>query len=73
MKRIIPFSKFFLPAALFSFGLIVTGIAFFIVKGGFNLGIDFKAGLIQEVQIAPTAFRLTYSGDNNATVSFTRT
>ncbi|MDR1363733.1 MAG: protein translocase subunit SecF [Spirochaetaceae bacterium] len=72
MKRIIPFSKFFLPAAIFSLLIVIAGVAVYIAKGGFNLGIDFKAGLIQEVQLAPTAFSVTYSGNNNATVSFTR-
>jgi preprotein translocase subunit SecF len=72
MKRIIPFSKFFLPATIFSLILIMSGIVVFILKGGFNLGIDFKAGLIQEVQFAPAAFKIIYNGDNNATVSFTR-
>jgi preprotein translocase subunit SecF len=36
------------------------------------MGVDFQAGLIQEVQFAPPAFRLTYSGQGNATVSFDR-
>ncbi|MDR2097605.1 MAG: protein translocase subunit SecF [Spirochaetaceae bacterium] len=73
MKRIIQFSRFFLPSAIFSLLLIASGIVAYIVKGGFNLGIDFKAGLIQEVQIAPTAFSITYGGKGNATISFTRT
>jgi preprotein translocase subunit SecF len=72
MKRIITFSRFFLPALIFSLILIVSGIVVYISKGGFNLGIDFKAGLIQEVQFAPPAFTVTYSGKGNATVSFTR-
>ncbi|MDR2659780.1 MAG: protein translocase subunit SecF [Spirochaetaceae bacterium] len=72
MKRIIPFSKYFLAAAIFSLILVGTGVVIYIVKGGFNLGIDFKAGLIQEIQIAPTAFNIAYNGENNATVSFTR-
>jgi preprotein translocase subunit SecF len=72
MKRIIPFSRFFLPALIFSLVLIVSGIVVYIIKGGFNLGIDFKAGLIQEVQFAPTAFTVSYNGKGNATISFTR-
>ncbi|MDR3171757.1 MAG: protein translocase subunit SecF [Treponema sp.] len=72
MKRIITFSKYFLPAAIFSSGLIILGLIGYGVKGGFNLGVDFQAGLIQEVQFAPTAFRLTYSGRGNASISFDR-
>ncbi|GHV64455.1 protein-export membrane protein SecF [Spirochaetia bacterium] len=73
MKRIIPFSRYFLPAAILSTVLAVTGIVGYVVKGGFNLGVDFQAGLIQEVQFAPTAFSLTWTGRGNATVSFDRT
>jgi preprotein translocase subunit SecF len=69
---IIKFSKAFVPAAIFSVLLIIFGIVGYIVKGGFNLGVDFKAGQIQEVQFAPTAFSLSYSGKGNAVVSFSR-
>ncbi|MDR0624460.1 MAG: protein translocase subunit SecF [Treponema sp.] len=72
MKKILRFSKFFLPAAVISVILAVAGIVGYIVKGGFNLGVDFQAGLIQEVRFAPTAFSLTWSGRGNASVSFDR-
>ncbi|MDR0584480.1 MAG: protein translocase subunit SecF [Treponema sp.] len=72
MKRIIRFSRFFLPAAVISVLIAVTGISGYIAKGGFNLGIDFRAGLIQELQFAPTAFSLTWSGRGNARLSFDR-
>jgi len=71
MKRIIPFSKYFIPTAIFSFILAVLGGVGYL-KMGFNLGVDFQAGLIQEIQFAPTAFRLTYNGPGNATISFGR-
>ncbi|MDR0644570.1 MAG: protein translocase subunit SecF [Treponema sp.] len=70
--RIIKFSKAFLPSALFSATLIIIGVVGYFVMGGFNMGVDFQAGLIQEVQFAPPAFRLTYAGQGNATVSFDR-
>ena len=70
--KIIRFSKLFSPAAVFSLVLIVIGIAGFFFMGGFNLGVDFQAGLIQEVQFAPPAFSLTLSGRGNASVSFDR-
>jgi preprotein translocase subunit SecF len=72
MKKVLRFSKFFFPAAVISAVLAVAGIAGYIVKGGFNLGVDFQAGLIQEVRFAPTAFGLTWSGRGNASVSFDR-
>ncbi|MDR2435686.1 MAG: protein translocase subunit SecF [Treponema sp.] len=72
MKKIIHFSRFFLPAAVVSVIIAVTGIAGYIAMGGFNLGIDFRAGLIQELQFAPTAFSLTWSGMGNAAFSFDR-
>jgi preprotein translocase subunit SecF len=72
MKGIIHFSKFFVPAAVLSALLIIAGIIGYISKGGFNLGVDFQAGLIQEVQFAPSAFSLSYSGRGNASVSMDR-
>ena len=71
MKKTVNFNKFFLPAAVFSAVLVVFGIAGYISKG-FTLGVDFKAGLIQEVQIAPTAFSLRWSGTSSAILSFDR-
>ena len=56
MKRIVRFSKGFLPAAIISTLLVLGGAAGYIINRGFNLGIDFKAGLLQEVQFAPGAF-----------------
>ncbi|MDR0684671.1 MAG: protein translocase subunit SecF [Spirochaetaceae bacterium] len=72
MKRVIKFSGFFLPAMVLSLLLVGGGIAAYIVMDGFNLGIDFKAGQIQELRIAPRAFSITYSGKGNAMFSFTR-
>ncbi|MDR3337562.1 MAG: protein translocase subunit SecF [Treponema sp.] len=72
MKRIVRFSRLFIPAVILSILLIVTGIVGYFVKGGFNLGVDFQAGLIQEVQFAPQAFSLTYNGAGNASISFDR-
>jgi preprotein translocase subunit SecF len=71
MKRIIRFSKLFLPAAIFSVLLTFSGVVSYFLMH-FNLGVDFQGGLIQEVQFAPTAFSLTWSGAGNATVSFDR-
>jgi len=72
MKKIIRFSKLFFPAMIFSITLTSAGVISYFVKGGFNLGVDFQAGLIQEVQFAPTAFSLTWLGRGNATIAFDR-
>ncbi|MDR3138984.1 MAG: protein translocase subunit SecF [Treponema sp.] len=77
MKSVISFSKFFFPAAVISIILILAGIVGFIFyeqrgEGGFNLGVDFQAGFIQEIQFAPTALSLSYSGPGNVSVSFDR-
>ena len=71
MKRIIPFSRYFLPAAIFSLILAVFGLVGYFSMG-FNMGVDFQAGLLQEIQFVPTAFRLTYNGPGNASVSLSR-
>ncbi|MDR2020865.1 MAG: protein translocase subunit SecF [Treponema sp.] len=70
--RIIPFSKYFLPAVVLSVLLIAAGLAGYLIFGGFNLGIDFQAGLIQEVQFAPTAFTVSYGGLGNASINLDR-
>ncbi|MCL2043970.1 MAG: protein translocase subunit SecF [Treponema sp.] len=72
MRRIIRFSKLFTFTAVFSTLIVIIGIAGFFVMSGFNLGVDFQAGLIQEIQFAPTAFSLTWSGRGNASISFDR-
>ncbi|MDR1469468.1 MAG: protein translocase subunit SecF [Spirochaetaceae bacterium] len=69
--KIIRFTKGFVPAIVVSGVIILIGIVSFI-KDGFNFGVDFRAGLIQEVQFAPPAFSLAYTGYNNATISMTR-
>lgn len=73
MRRIISFSHFFIPAAVFSLALIISGLAGYVFKGGFNMGIDFRAGLIQEVQLAPRGFSLSYDGPGNAMISLNNT
>jgi preprotein translocase subunit SecF len=64
MKRIIRFSKFFLPAAVLSLVLIVLGLIGFFAKG-FNLGVDFQAGVNQTVQLAIPVGEVSYSGKGN--------
>ena len=73
MKRIVPFSRYFIFTAIFSLSIIISGIAGYALHGGFNMGIDFRAGLIQEVQLAPRAFSLGYDGPGNAVISLNNT
>ena len=73
MKRVIHFSHFFIPTLVISATLIVSGIIGYGINDGFNMGIDFRAGLIQEVQLVPRAFSLSYDGPGNATVSLNNT
>jgi preprotein translocase subunit SecF len=69
--KIIRFSRGFVPAAILSVLLILAGIISYAIRG-FNLGVDFQAGLIQEVQFAPTALSLTYNGRGNASIAMDR-
>jgi len=66
MKKTLRFSKFFLPAAIISAILVILSISGYFINKGFALGVDFQAGLIQEVKIAPTAFSLRWNGISNA-------
>jgi preprotein translocase subunit SecF len=52
MKRILRFSRFFLPAMVLFLIIVVAGISGYAIRG-LNLGVDFQAGFIQEVQFAP--------------------
>jgi len=72
MKKIIRFSKFFIPAAIISCLLAAFGVTGYVINNGFALGVDFQAGLIQEVQVAPTAFTLRWNGTTSAVIQFDR-
>lgn len=69
-KKVIHFSKGFVPCVILSVLLILSGI-FALITKGLNLGIEFKAGLIEDIRIAPTALELTYSGPANVSVQVT--
>ena len=73
MKTVIRFSRGFLPAAILSILIMISGVVGFIVFGGINLGVDFQAGLLQEIQFAPQASRLTYNGPGTASIYLSRT
>jgi preprotein translocase subunit SecF len=64
MKRVIQFTKLRYLMIL-SLLLIVAGIAGTIMQGGFDLGIDFNAGINQRIQIAPVAMKVVYTGEDD--------
>jgi preprotein translocase subunit SecF len=66
MTRVIKFTKIRLFMFALSLVLIVGGITGTIVRGGFDLGIDFQAGLNLRVQIAPPAMSFNYTGPGDA-------
>lgn len=70
MTRVLQFSKFFKPAAVLAVILTILGVVGYVHNDGFNLGIDFQAGLLQEVVFAPTAFNVTWHGEGNAQFDF---
>lgn len=51
MKKVIEFTKLRLVMLLVSLAVIAGGIAGTVGQGGFNLGIDFQAGLSQRVTV----------------------
>ena len=70
MKRVIQFSRGYKAAAIASAALIALGLAGFFAKG-FNLGVDFQAGINQTVQLAYPALEVTYAGKGNAVLTLT--
>jgi preprotein translocase subunit SecF len=73
MKRVINFHKAYIPTTALSLILIIGGMIGYFINGGFNLGVDFQAGLMQEIQLAPTALEMTYAGKGVASVSMQKT
>lgn len=61
MKKSMNFSKGFIPCAIISAIIILSGIVGFFVRG-VNLGLDFKPGLIEEVRIAKPVADIQYTG-----------
>lgn len=72
MKRVIQFHKAFVPAALVSIALILFGLAGLVTKG-FNLGVDFQAGVNQYVQLAFPAADISYAGKGTPVLSISET
>lgn len=62
MRKVIKFTRIRYPMFLLSILVIAGGIFGTVLNGGFNLGIDYQAGLNQRVQIAPVAFTVAFNG-----------
>ncbi len=71
MKRVIKFSKLFLPMVILSIAVIAAGVAS-LFSMGINFGVDFQAGLVEQVRIAPQALALAYDGAQTVSVSVGR-
>jgi preprotein translocase subunit SecF len=72
MKRVIHFSKYFIPAVIGSVVIITFGLIGYAFKG-FNLGVDFQAGINQTVQMAIPVAKISYSGKGNAQLTVSDT
>ena len=68
MKRVANFIRLRYIMFVLSVVLIAGGITGIFVQGGFNLGIDYLAGLSQRVQVAPIAFSFTFEGNGTASL-----
>jgi preprotein translocase subunit SecF len=69
MNKVIYFTKLRFIMFAVSAILIIAGIYGTVSQGGFNLGIDFQAGLNQRVQIAPVGMTVSYTGTQDAVVN----
>ena len=69
MKRVIRFSRARYWFFGFSALLILIGIGAYIANRGLNLGVDFKAGVAYQFQIAPASFTVQYTGPDKVDIS----
>lgn len=68
MKHLIRFHKAFLPAVVFSVVLIAFSLIGLLTKG-FNLGVDFQAGINQYIMLAYPAAEVSYTGAGTPVLS----
>ena len=69
MTRIIKFSRLRFIAPILSLILIGIGIAGLFMGEGLNIGIDFNAGMMMRVQVAPIVMQVAYTGDGIASLN----
>jgi len=69
MKRVIRFSRVRYWFFALSLSMFLAGAIAYVLNGGFNLGVDFKAGISLQFQVAPASFSLVYEGPDKAELS----
>lgn len=72
MKKTVHFSKYIVLAVVLSSILILSGLYPMLTKG-FNFGIDFKPGLVQDVRIVAPAMNISYNGSASVTAEINPT
>ena len=72
MKKTFNFSKYIVLAVVLSSILILSGLYPMLTKG-FNFGIDFKPGLVQDVRIVAPAMNISYNGSASVTAEINPT
>lgn len=72
MKKTFHFSKYIVLAVVLSSILILSGLYPMLTKG-FNFGIDFKPGLVQDVRIVAPAMNISYNGSASVTAEINPT
>ncbi len=70
MKKMIAFTKYRFVAFALS-ALLIVGSLVGLITMGFTFGLDFQAGLSQQVQIADPIGTVTYEGDETLELSIT--
>jgi preprotein translocase subunit SecF len=66
MTKVLKFSKFRFTAPIISVLIVTAGLLITLLGTGVNLGIDFDAGINVRLQVAPIAFRVSYTGEGAA-------
>jgi preprotein translocase subunit SecF len=71
MKKVIQFTRARFIAIAISIVILAAGITLTVMKGGFDMGIDFEAGLNLRVQVASPVFTVFYTGEGECTFNVT--
>ena len=72
IRRVINFLRIRYFMFALSVAVILVGVGGYVVLGGFNLGIDFTAGLTIQVKIQPTSGQATIGQVRDAVSSLPR-
>ena len=69
MKRVIRFSRARYWFFAISTAMILAGVVGYMVNHGLNLGVDFRAGISFQFQVAPASFAVQYTGPDKVEIS----